>query len=240
MPSPLFGPSRLVRQFTAWTPVETDAAGGDVAERLSRWIDPLAAIRLQAVIQSVQAADTAKPARRPRAPASDPIEDVQRVRGTLANAIAQDPLTLAGVRATDDDPGYGPWRQRHADLQRQMGQMVGALRDHLRHAANALPALRPLAVLDATFDSLLAERELALVATTSQLLERRYQQARAAHLAELKAAGQTADASAWRKAPWLAAFAQDWRQALLAELDLRLEPATGLAEALRNESGSPT
>lgn len=239
MPSTLFGPSKLVRQFAAWTPVDADAAGGDVAERLSRWIDPLAAIRLQAVIQAAQAEGAPTGKRRAPARSSDPAEDVQRVRGTLAHAIAQDPLVLAGVRATDDDPGYGPWRQRHADLQRQMGQMLGALRDHLRHAANATPGLRPLAVLDATFDGLLAEREQALLATATQLLERRYQQARAAHLADLKAAGETVDASAWRKAAWLAAFAQEWRQALLAELELRLEPATGLAEALRNESGSP-
>jgi hypothetical protein len=79
-----------------------------------------------------------------------------------------------------------------------------------------------------------------MLATSSQLLERRYLQARAAHLADLKAAGETADPSAWRKAAWLAAFAQEWRQALLAELEWRMEPATGLAEALRNESPFPT
>jgi hypothetical protein len=118
-----------------------------------------------------------------------------------------------------------------------MGQMVDALRDHLRHAANAVPRLRPLAVLDATFEGLLAEREQQMLATVAHLLERRYMQCRAEHLAGIKAAGETPDAAAWRKAAWLADFAQEWRNALLAELDLRLEPATGLAEALRNESG---
>jgi len=34
---------------------------------------------------------------------------------------------------------------------------------------------------------------------------------------------------------WLASFATDWRNALLAELDLRLEPVAGLVDALRNE-----
>ena len=34
---------------------------------------------------------------------------------------------------------------------------------------------------------------------------------------------------------WLASFANEWRNALLAELDLRLEPVAGLGDALRNE-----
>ena len=36
-------------------------------------------------------------------------------------------------------------------------------------------------------------------------------------------------------AGWLEAFGKDWRLALLAELDLRLEPVAGLIDALNNE-----
>ena len=180
--------STLVRLLDPWTPVGAEAPGPDVAERMSLWFGPLDAIRLQAMHQAmhqavVAAADerkTSKPATR-QAPAV--ADDLQRVRGVLAKAISQDPLALAGLKPDDpEDPGYGPFHQRHIELQRQMGQMVGALRDHVRQAvARVSPRLRQLAVLDASLEELMAAREQALLPTTALLLERRFTQLRAAH-----------------------------------------------------------
>lgn len=213
-----FGTSRLVRQLAHWTPVDTPAAT-DVAERMSRWFDPLAAIRLQAVQQplppnaAAAASSTGMAAARVEAVA----QDVQRVRAVLAHAIAQDPLVGLAL-APAEDPGYAPYHQRHLELQRQMTQMVGALRDHVRQSlAGASAGMRQLAVLDATFEELLAPREQSLLPTVALLMQRRFSQLR----------GEPRET-----------FAAEWRQALLNELELRLEPVAGMADALRHESGT--
>ncbi len=234
-----FGTSRLVRLLGPWSPVEADRSGMDFAERTSLWVGPLEAIRLQAAHQPVRTpAATDRKAAIGRAATTRSLEeDLQRVHGVLARAIAQDPLALANLKPGDPDFSYTPFRQRHLELQRQMEQMTSALRDHLRQAiGRASPRLRQLAELDAALEQVLAVREQKLLPTTAGLLERRFHQLRRAHQQEQAAAGQPDDPSAGQlPGDWLHAFGQDWRNALLAELDLRLEPATGLLDALRNE-----
>jgi Protein of unknown function (DUF3348) len=235
------GASKLVRLLGGWSPVDSDAGGPDVAERMSTWFGPLDAIRLQAVHQAVRVG-SAGDARREKASGKqvDAVaQDVQRVRGVLSKAISQDPLALANLKPADEGFGYASYQQRHFELQRQMGQMLGALRDHVRQAVSRIsPRLRQLAVLDAAFEELLAEREQALLPTTAALLERRFHQLRSTHRQEQDAAGEPDDPAQWRQpGGWLHTFEQDWRQALLAELELRLEPVAGLVDALRNESG---
>ena len=110
-----------------------------------------------------------------------------------------------------------------------------------------------LAALDAAFENILAEREAALLAKTSKLLEKRFVQALKAHM-QLQAQAQPAalatdsanaaiDATDVMDAnpnntpkadprSWLMPLRQTLRQALLAELDTRLQPALGLLEAL--------
>jgi hypothetical protein len=130
----------------------------------------------------------------------------------LARAIAQEPPELAAR-------GYAAYQDRHADLQRQMALMIAPLRGHVRDALGRASArLRQLAALDASMEQLLAAREQALLPGLPALLKRRYQQL----------ADEAPDDA-------LQVFAGDWRQALLAELDLRLGPVKGLVEALANE-----
>lgn len=229
-----FGSTPLVRRLAAWAPAEAEPGPG-VAERLAGWVGPLQAIQLQAVNQAVGTPASGSQA----SVKGDVADDIQRVRGVLANAIARDPLALAGIRPDDtEDPGYGPWQQRHVELQRQMGQMCGALRDHVRQAVSrASPRLRQLATLDAAFEQLLAGREASLLPHTLSHLERRHKALRAAHAATCEATGLPDEPARWREpGGWLHTFADDWRQVLLAELDLRLQPVTGLAEALRQPS----
>lgn len=239
-----FTRSKLVRVLDPWAPVETDAAGMDVAERLSLWFGPLDAIRLQGLHQSLAAAEAGTPSKAAARQAQPLADHVQRVRGVLAKAVAQDPLALAHLKPADEDFGWPLYQQRHAELQRQFGQMLGALRDHVRQTVSRVsPRLRQLALLDAAFEELLADREQALLPTTTTLLERRFHQLRSTHRQELQAAGEADDPAQWTQpGGWLATFTQDWRQALLAELDLRLEPVAGLVDALRQdiEPGSPT
>jgi hypothetical protein len=211
---------------------------GDVAENLSRWFDPLSAIRLQAALQPARTGSAPAPrARHPEDPADSIAEDLHRARSVLAKAIAQDPL--AGLALPEGNADYAPYHQCHLDLQRQMAQMIAALRDHVRQAlCGVSPPLRQLAQLDATFEALLSRREQALLPTVAQLLERRFHQLRAAHRQVHEATGEPDDPAQWRRpGGWLDTFVNDWRQALLAELDLRLEPVAGMVDALRNGSG---
>jgi hypothetical protein len=118
-----------------------------------------------------------------------------------------------------------------------MEQLIGALRDHVRQAlARATPQLRQLAALDAALDKVIAQREQALLSTATALLQKRFEQLRKRHLKDIDAAGGEDDPATWRQAGgWLHAFEKDWRDALLAELELRLEPVAGLIEATGTE-----
>jgi hypothetical protein len=98
-----------------------------------------------------------------------------------------------------------------------MEQMIRPLREHVREALSvASTGLHKLAALDAALDGVLAPREQAVMPTTATLLQRRFGQ--------LRKAGEPIEA-----------FEKDWRQALLAEVDLRLEPVLGLVDALHHE-----
>jgi hypothetical protein len=214
-----FGSSRLVRLIGEGVPVEDEAGSMDFAERLSLWVSAFDAIGLQASLQSIRtlpaaAQGKAALAQSPRTP--DLADDFQKVRSVLARAIAQAPLP--GADAADGaDAGYAPYHRRHLELQRQMEQMISALRGHVRQAVSRLsPRLRQLAALDATLEPLLAPREQLLLPKAAALLKLRFEQLR------------LCDDGA-------ATFARHWQEALLAELDLRLEPVAGLIDALGNE-----
>jgi hypothetical protein len=215
----------------------------DFAERLGLWVSAFDAIRLQGALQEIEAIDAPAPARprmRPvRAQTLD--EDVRRVRSALAHAIAQELLPLrpepprsltacsslppegAGLawggpaQRPEADQGFAPYHQRHLELQRQMEQMIRPLRAHVREALSAASTgLRKLAALDTALDDVLAPREQTVMPATATLLKRRFEQQRKA--------GEP-----------IGTFENDWRQALLAEVDLRLEPVRGLVEALHHE-----
>jgi hypothetical protein len=209
----------------------------DFAERLGLWFNAFDAISLQAAHQSIRSVKTVAPdppsAARPTRARSNPSEDFQRLRTTLAHAIVQDlPHPL-----DDADPSYAPFQQRHLKLQRDMEQMIAALRDHVRQVLGRVsPGLRQLATLDAALEQVLAPREQMLLPTVGTLMQRRFEQLRLDHRQALAAAGQHDEPALGRQpGGWLEIFRNDWRQALLAELDLRLEPVAGLIEALSNE-----
>lgn len=203
-----FSSSTLVRTLGEWNPVDAEASGPDFAERLSLWLDAFDAIRLQSAhqaIRGIRAAAPHPPAQRRDHRTGDLAEDLRRVRATLARAIAQ-PVDA------EEGAGYAPWQQRHAQLQRQVELLTAPLREHARQVlSRASPGLHRLAALDATLEGMLAPREQDLLPAVGALLQRRH--------AQLREAGRLQD------------FPKEWRQAVLAELDLRLEPVTGLVEA---------
>lgn len=184
-------------------------AGMDVAERLSLWFDAFDAITLQSVHLQLRAAPAAAADRTGRRAPAALAEDFRQLRAVLAQAIARP------VEMQTDAPRHADYERRHQELQRQMEQMIAALRDHVRQAlARATPALRQLAAIDAAFEQLLARREQAVLPKIAAMLRPRFD------------GGSDA-------------FVQTWRQALLAELDLRLEPVAGLLAALDKDGKTP-
>ena len=149
---------------------------------------------------------------------------------------------------------FEPYRRFVAAHQRQMDSALRSLRAQLRlQLSKQGCAGQQLAALDTAFDNILAEREAVLLAKTSKLLEKRFVQTLKAHL-QLQAqaqpaalANETADAATDNTdvidvnpndtpkadlSHWLMPLRQTLRQALLAELDTRLQPSLGLLEAL--------
>jgi hypothetical protein len=213
----------------------------DVAERLGLWLNAFDAIKLQSA-QQLRRPPTGRAQPAPRQALRELEQQMQRVRAALAHAIAQDPVAWAG--ADPVHPGLVPFARRHAELQRHMEQMIGPLREQARLSlASACPRLQPLAALDEVMQQVLAAREQPLLAGLQGLLAQRFAQlqAAAAQVApqEVDALEPTdpprPDPAAQAADHGLQAFRQDWRDALLAELDLRLEPVAGLLAALNKE-----
>lgn len=152
---------------------------------------------------------------------------------------------------------FEPYRRFVAAHQRQMESTLRSLRAQLRmQLSRHGGAGQQLAALDAAFENILAEREAALLAKTAQLLEKRFVQSLKLHLQAQTQATQAALATETAKASmnitdttdttdtapnhspepdassWLVPLHQTLRQALLAELDTRLQPALGLLEAI--------
>jgi hypothetical protein len=138
------------------------------------------------------------------------------VRAELEAAIRKAGAALAPT--TD----YEPYRRHYVAQQREMELRVGPLRAQLRaELALGAPNQRQLAALDAAFDDTLAEREARLLASVPLLLSKRFAHLRRVHEAPASPA-------------WLATFSHEVQTVLLAELDLRLQPALGLLEALQS------
>ena len=85
-----------------------------------------------------------------------------------------------------------------------------------------------LAAVDQVMERALARRERALLGSAPALLGE--------HFERLRLAAQDEAAAAPRAQAWLDTFRRDMRSLLLAELDVRLQPAEGLLSALRNNS----
>lgn len=212
------------------TPEGATQADTDVVERLSQWVSAFDAIELHSAQQSIRA--ITQPAETPtrtsgrRGAPPDLSADFERARMTLLRAISLD-------AALPNEFTYAPYKRRHFELQRQMDQLIGVLREHVREVlCRTSVALRRLATLDAALQNVTGPREQALLPLVTALLERRFEQLRKAHLKDVQARSQEDDPGTWRKpGRWLHAFEIEWRRTLIAELEVRLEPVAALVEA---------
>lgn len=222
-----FSSSRLVRLLGDASLVPAAPPRQDVAERLGQWLNVADAIALHATLQSMPSVAQAHRAGA-RAPVADAVTnnlvaEIQKVRATLVKSITRPDA--------DGGPEYGPYHQRYLNQQRRMDLGVGALRAHARQVlAQVSPLLAQLAALDAAMGEMLGAREQQLLATVPAFLKKRFAQLQRQHASDAPAS-QGAQAVASTPA-WLATFEDEFQATLLAELDARLLPVTGLQEAL--------
>lgn len=231
------GPT-LIRLLARLADTDVAPSAPPLSERLSQWIEWTQSLALSSALDG----DPPVPGFGAPTPLEAEERECARVRDSLAAAIAGDrafappapPRAIARSAAASEDATDFPFfRQRYLVLQQTMEAGAGRLRERLRERLTlASPELAKLAAMDAVMERALAKRERSLLAAAPTLLGRRFerlrQHAQAAAGADAPApdTGPAADA-------WLAPFRREMHEALLAELDVRLQPAHGLLAALR-------
>lgn len=227
-------PSALARRLAAALPDGVDAPRRDIAERLGEWLNVAEAIQLHAAGPAVDAAAAAASRRPPRQLPSvlhaALSAELDRVRAVLARSITAAPAHKPDPN--DLDTEFALFHQRLGDQQRRMEMSIDALREHVRQQlAQSTPPMAQLAAIDAVMDGFFGGREQRLLSTLPAFLKARFVALRreAAQARELEAPDTPDDLR------WLQTFAAEFEQTLLAELDLRLQPVTGLIEALAHE-----
>ncbi len=214
----LSGPT-LIRLLTRLTDVDVPESRQPLSDHLSQWLGWTDAIALSAALNN------RPPAIAPGARAFSSAEEreCERVRTTLADAIASDTAATAAKRLMPgqvsakvaalqaDDADYSNFRQRYLSLQHTMETSIGNLRSRLRGMVAArTPEMTRLAVVDAIMDRALLPRERTLLGAIPKLLQAHFDRLRRAEQAALEAA---AEAQALADAPQADADAQADAQA---------------------------
>ncbi|RFU46282.1 DUF3348 domain-containing protein [Paraburkholderia sp. DHOC27] len=237
----LSGPA-LIRLLARLTDLDVPESSQSLSDRLSQWLGWTDAIALSAALAGSTPAVNASV----RASGSAEDKECVRVRSSLASMITSDPTfaparqrrfaqaqrETALVETTSD---YAVFRQRYLSLQQSMETGVGNLRGHLRTLLAArTPASARLAVVDAAMERALGPRERTLLAAVPELLGGHFERLhRADQAARANAEAQGETVTATPGGAWLDVFRHDARSVLLAELDVRFQPAEGLLAALR-------
>ena len=198
--------------------VDRAAAPAPFSEGMGRWLGWKGAIPLSAVLHAPLG-----PAHRhrPKQTGTHPLDaEFTRVHDALARAVADESST-----AMEGGSDFVPFRRRYTGLQQAMGAAITPLRAQLRAAvARVSPEGARLAALDAVMANLLGAHEETQLAQLPALLHKHFKRLRRAH-------GEAASLT-----PWLHTFRKDMQRLLRAELALRLQPAQGLLDTLRNPS----
>ncbi|QDZ27123.1 DUF3348 domain-containing protein [Noviherbaspirillum sp. UKPF54] len=247
LPRTSFHSSKLVRCLADLAIVDTADPGNAFAEKLGQWIHFADAIALSAVHNDGRATP---PGLRPDAQAAARAgTEFDRIRALLAESIAKSCSPNPGKShiklpeprlelPMDFAAAYAPYRRFYEAHQRDMELSIQPLRTNVRaELAKASPRLGKLAELDATLEKILRDRESKLLAKVPVLLKKRFEQLFTAHQQRLADTRQDDNPAGWTHAGgWLERFRADMQMLLLAELELRLQPAMGLVEAFKQET----
>ncbi len=143
------------------------ASRESLSDRLGQWLDWTHAVALSTALDGKPAVvDAGVPT-----PVSAEEIECARVRSSLANAIAGDPVFATSVQRDAAEAGapgvaeYAPFRQRYLAIQRSMQAATGNLRGRLRDVlAETTAGMARLAAVDAVMEQALSPREQMLLA----------------------------------------------------------------------------
>lgn len=239
--------SELLHLLTREGLVDAAVHAGDVGQRLGDWLHFRHAIALQGFIGEVDNPHALPAEPTARVDATILRQRFTKVRAALEHSIAHGSAPAPGmprieVPATelaqpiDPKTAFDPLRRYGNGHQRQMETIIRTLRVQLRGMLDkgGTPHKR-LATLDALFENVLVERESRLLGQIVLHFEKRFAKSLKRHTKQLVEAAET-DEPAPRSATWLEPLLEDMRAALLAELDLRLQPVLGLIETLTQDT----
>lgn len=260
LPRTHFHSSKLIRCLAELGMADAAGVGNAFAEKLGLWIHFTDAITLSAVHNdSIASSPKASVPAQHDGQAAVRIKigaDLERIQTLLTNSVLKScspgptkshiklpepilelPLDLAA--------SFAPYRRFYEAHQRDMDANIQPLRVNVREAlAKTSPRLRKLAELDATLETILRDREIKLLAKVPVLLKKRFEHLFREHqqkLADAQVAEQADNPAGWMQAGgWLARFRGELQMLLLAEVEFRLQPATGLMEALNEETRQET
>lgn len=215
------GPA-LVRLLARLAELETPASKHGFSERLGQWVGWADAIALSSALNGHPPKTQDAATGRPLAPHAAQAE-LARVRKVLAKAIEDDTAAPPREALIAPETGFSPFRRTYAAKQQAMELAIAALRSHLRDTlAGTSAAGARLAAVDAVMEQVVGAQERLLLWRLPSLLEKHFERLR-------DAAGPD------QPEAWMRSFCRDMQAVLLAELDIRLQPAEGLLEALRHE-----
>lgn len=239
-----FHSSKLIRCLADLAIIDTADPGNAFAEKLGVWIHFADAIALSAVhSDSMSNAPKSQPKGQLAAHVAASAE-FDRIQTALMNSITKSCSPNAGKThhklpapnldlPVDLAAAYAPYRRFYEAHQRDMELSIQPLRVNLREAvAKASPQLKKLAELDAVLEKILRDRESKLLSKVPVILRKRFDQLFKEHQQKLIDTQQADNPKSWTQAGgWLARFCNDLQMLLLAEMELRLQPAMGLIEA---------
>lgn len=216
-----FSGAKLLRILTDLSVLEMAEAGHMFAEKLGYWVGFADAIALHGV-HGAGETQTSVDKARDKLPLATGLDDkLAMAQSRLEISIKESFAANADMFADQATP-YALIRRFYAGQQRDMELGVRPLRIKAREQlAHASPILAKLAALDVTFDGILADREKKLLAAVPSLMEQRFLHLRATHS---------------QPQGWLVNFSQELQTVMLAELELRLLPTTGLVAALNDRT----
>ncbi|MQR02808.1 DUF3348 domain-containing protein [Glaciimonas soli] len=236
-----FHSSKLIRCLTDLAIVDAAEPENAFAEKLGLWIHFTDAITLSAV-HSDSIASPPKMQHEVQFPLGAAVGiEFHRIQTSLINSIMKScSLNLDKTHIElpmDLAVAYAPYRRFYDTHQRDMELRIQPLRINVREAlAKVSPRLKKLADLDAALEGILRDHESKLLSKVPVLLKKRFEQLYKTHQQMLVDTQQADNSASWTQAgAWLARFSNDMQMLLLAEMELRLQPAMGLIEAFNNK-----
>ncbi|MDX9788528.1 MAG: DUF3348 family protein [Desulfobacterales bacterium] len=265
---PSFNGSRLVRLLSAFIPADIEAPGRYFADRFGNLVGLAGSMSLSKVHAELSATGLKPDVTATSAGAAKMItEAFLRARRSLVRAIAMSFIPMAGnpkdrlptperlhahfqltgVFAVKR-PGnpqthataFEPYRQFYTARQRELEMKVRQLRSHIGAEISGIsPQSAQLSTLDASLGEVLLPRTQELFAVIPKLLERRFGGGLDAHRRTLSKAPAASDLAQWIEPDgWIGLFCNDMRALLLAELEVRLQPVSGMIESLSETSAA--